>query len=176
MNTICITHGEAEWNKSKPDLERELTKRGIKQAITAAKMCKNFFPFLSKESKIGIYSSPAKRCKDTAKLFSKNFFEKKELPDFVIIDDLEFEKFEKNYNKLLRIIKKSSSPLILICAHGNISKGIPDSRINDKNFPVAPAISIFKYDKQANCDEVEIMKCFGQEKNKDNWIDIIVNE
>lgn len=65
---ILIRHSKSSWNFPLKDFDRPLTDNGISKAI---KIAENSKDYISKE--FTIWSSSAKRAKDTAKLIVKNW-------------------------------------------------------------------------------------------------------
>ncbi|MBL0012283.1 MAG: histidine phosphatase family protein [Flavobacterium sp.] len=67
-NLILIRHAKSSWDAPLRDFDRPLMQRGIKDAHEVAGHCLQFLPH-----QYQIFSSAAKRAKETAIIFAQNF-------------------------------------------------------------------------------------------------------
>ncbi|UYW02223.1 histidine phosphatase family protein [Flavobacterium agricola] len=64
---ILIRHGKSDWKKMTSDLERPLSSRGIRDVFKVSEFITDYLP-----EKFVVWSSVAKRAKDTALIFAQN--------------------------------------------------------------------------------------------------------
>jgi phosphohistidine phosphatase len=64
---ILIRHGKSDWNKMATDIDRPLSDRGVKDVFKVSDFISNYLP-----EKFVVWSSIAKRAKDTAIIYAQN--------------------------------------------------------------------------------------------------------
>lgn len=64
---ILIRHGKSDWNKMATDIDRPLSDRGIREAFKVSDFISNYLP-----EKFVVWSSIAKRAKDSAIIYAQN--------------------------------------------------------------------------------------------------------
>jgi len=64
---ILIRHGKSDWNKMASDVDRPLSTKGVSDVFKVSDFISNYLP-----EKFVVWSSIAKRAKDTALIFAQN--------------------------------------------------------------------------------------------------------
>ncbi|WP_373057452.1 histidine phosphatase family protein [Zunongwangia sp. H14] len=91
---ILVRHGKSSWKGDLPDHRRPLKKRGHRDGESVSKTFKEFYTAPAR-----MWSSPAVRALETAKIFKKKLEVHDE--DFEIVKDL----YTFNEDELLRVIR-----------------------------------------------------------------------
>lgn len=109
-NLVIIRHAKSDWDLPVQDKDRQLTKRGIKDANLVSLKMSNIIP-----KKYIIWSSSAKRASETAIIFSKNI----SYPIENIIYKEELYTFDEK--KLEEVIKSCSNDFenVILFGHNN---------------------------------------------------------
>jgi phosphohistidine phosphatase len=134
-NLIIIRHAKSSWEAPLKDIDRPLTKKGIKNAHYVAEKCINYLP-----SKFVIWSSPAKRASETALIFAQTILYP--LEDIIYKEDL----YTFELNKLENVIKSCSNDFenVILFGHNeaitNFVNKFGDITVN--NVPTAGFVSI----------------------------------
>ena len=134
-NLIIIRHAKSSWEAPLKDIDRPLTKKGIKDAHYVAEKCINYLP-----SKFVIWSSPAKRASETALIFAQTILYP--LEDIIYKEDL----YTFELNKLENVIKSCSNDFenVILFGHNeaitNFVNKFGDIKVN--NVPTSGFVSI----------------------------------
>lgn len=104
-NLILIRHSKSSWDAPLKDIDRPLSKRGIGDAHITSHAIDQFLP-----KKFIVWSSSAKRAKETAMIYAQNLF----IPLETIIykDDL-YTFDERNLEKTIKNCENQYDNLIL---------------------------------------------------------------
>jgi phosphohistidine phosphatase len=131
---LLIRHAKSSWEDSSlSDFERPLNERGKKDAPIMAKR------LLNKKVKIDAFvSSPAKRAKQTAKHFTKEFDLKKKN---IVFEPPLYETGEENFYEVIENFKNKWDSVAIVSHNPGISSfanSLTETRIDDM-----PTSSIF---------------------------------
>lgn len=107
-NLIIIRHAKSSWDFLCQDFDRTLEQRGIDDAHLVATDCKKYI-----QNHFVIYSSPAKRARETAKIFAKILLYPQE--SILFIDNL----YTFDENKLEMVIKSIGNDLDNVILFGH---------------------------------------------------------
>ena len=142
---ILIRHAKSSWDDpSLSDFERPLNERGKKDAPAMAKR------LFDKKVKIDAFvSSPAKRAKQTAKHFIKEFDLKKKN---VVFEPGLYEAAEENFYKVIESFKNKWDTVAVVSHNPGISSfanSLTETRMDDMPTTAIVAIKIHadKWDK-----------------------------
>ncbi|MBK8955668.1 MAG: histidine phosphatase family protein [Saprospiraceae bacterium] len=134
-NVLFIRHAKSSWDDpSLTDLERPLNTRGLHDAPKMAKYVKENFEL----SPVAIVSSIAKRARQTAKYFAREFQIEKEQ---ICLDEQLYFGNANDYLHVLRNIPESITSC-LIFGHNPIIEHLASMLANPYNGP-APTCSVF---------------------------------
>jgi phosphohistidine phosphatase len=107
-NLILIRHAKSNWDLPCQDFDRTLEQRGIDDALLVAIDFKKHLP-----QNFVIHSSPAKRARETAKIFAKTLLYPQE--SIVFNDNL----YTFDENKLEKTIKSNSDDFETVILFGH---------------------------------------------------------
>jgi phosphohistidine phosphatase len=107
-NLILIRHAKSSWDSLCKDMDRTLAQRGIDDAHLVAINLKKQLP-----NNFVIHSSPAKRARETAKIFSKTLL----YPFESIVFNNDLYTFDEN--KLEKVIKSSNNDFETLILFGH---------------------------------------------------------
>ncbi len=96
-NLILIRHAKSSWDSFVQDIERPLAQRGFEDITLVAKESIKFLP-----AKLMIFSSPAKRARETALIFATTILHPLDCiffsADLYTFDENKLEKYIKSIN------------------------------------------------------------------------------
>lgn len=109
-NLILIRHAKSDWSKVTTDIERPLSDKGIRDAFKVSEFIDNILP-----KKFIVWSSIAKRAKDTAIIYAENL----SIPLETIIFKKELYTFDVNV--LEKCVKKCDNKYsnLVLFGHNN---------------------------------------------------------
>lgn len=134
-NLILIRHAKSSWDEPLQDKHRILTNKGKNDANLVASEYLKYLP-----NKFIVYSSPAKRAKDTALIFAQNLSFPEEC---IIFEDKLYTFSGLELEKIIKSISDDYENVILFGHNGAITNFV--NKFGDKlidNVPTSGVVSI----------------------------------
>lgn len=129
---ILIRHAKSSWNAITDDLSRPLSKRGVSDAHLVSHALIGHLP-----SKVIVWSSPAKRAKETATIFCQNM----EMNIDCIIKNDDIYTFERSeLRNAIKMCKNEHDTLILFGHNDAITKFV--NKFGSETFENVPTSGV----------------------------------
>ncbi len=136
MKLILIRHAKSSWNTPVQDFDRPLSKKGINDAHNVSDVLVRNLPKTSI-----IWTSPAKRARETALIFAQNFL----IPLESVIQKRELYTFEAGeLEKIIKSCENSHSNLILFGHNDAITKFV--NKFGDLSIENVPTSGVVEID------------------------------